>query len=80
MAPIVRTVLGPENFPSGFALVSFIVAPAFAGPTIASALENHSTLEPFLVYKLFNGTMALAAALLVLVLKLKMNRNLLVKI
>ncbi|KAI8145118.1 major facilitator superfamily domain-containing protein [Fennellomyces sp. T-0311] len=80
LAPIVRTVLGPEKFPSGFALVSFFVAPAYAGPTIASALENHSTLEPFLVYKLFNGTMAFLAAVVVLTLKLRMQRNLWAKI
>ncbi|KAI9277086.1 major facilitator superfamily domain-containing protein [Phascolomyces articulosus] len=80
LAPIVRTVLGPEKFPSGFALVSFIVAPAYAGPSIASALENITTIEPFMVFKLFIGCTSLGTVIVVLILKLRMKRQLWAKI
>ncbi|KAG2221907.1 hypothetical protein INT45_013243, partial [Circinella minor] len=76
LAPIVRTVLGPEKFSSGFALVSFIVAPAYVGPSIASALENITSIEPFLIFKLFTGSTAFGTAIVVLILKLRMKRQL----
>ncbi|KAI9489626.1 major facilitator superfamily domain-containing protein [Zychaea mexicana] len=80
VAPIVRTVLGPERFASGFALMSFIVAPAYAGPSIASALENVIPIEPFLVFKLYTGITAFASAVAVLILKLRIKRQLWAKI
>ena len=76
VAPIVRTLLGPEKFSSGFALVSFIVAPAYVGPSIASALENITSIEPFLVFKLFTGSTAFGTVIVVLILKLRMKRQL----
>lgn len=78
--PIVQSIV-PEQFPEGLALVTFVTSPAYAGPSVASSLENISQWEPFLVYKVFCGSVCIASALLILALKTRIHgRHLLAKV
>ncbi|KAJ8660106.1 hypothetical protein O0I10_003965 [Lichtheimia ornata] len=80
MPPIVQSIV-PEQFPEGLALVTFVTSPAYAGPSVASSLENISQWEPFLVYKVFCGSVCIASALLILALKIRIHgRHLLAKV
>lgn len=75
MSPISAGILGMEKFPSGLSLLLvFNLIPVF-GSNIASAIESGVNSTPFLTYKLFTGVSYLAGALILIYLKIKMNKN-----
>jgi hypothetical protein len=64
-----------EKFPSGLSLLLVTnVIPVF-GSNIASAIEAGVSSAPFFSYKMFSGVAYLIATIILVVLKLKLNRN-----
>ncbi|KAG1121792.1 hypothetical protein G6F42_012086 [Rhizopus arrhizus] len=75
LSPITAHLLGMEQFPSGLSLLLFSnIIPIF-GPNIASAIEAGAGSTPFFSYKMFAGVSYLLAAIILVFLKLKLDRN-----
>ncbi|KAG2202721.1 hypothetical protein INT46_003229 [Mucor plumbeus] len=75
ISPITAYLLGMEKFPSGLSLLLVTnVIPVF-GSNIASAIEAGVSSAPFFSYKMFSGVAYLIATIILVVLKLKLNRN-----
>ncbi|KAI9484010.1 MAG: major facilitator superfamily domain-containing protein [Benjaminiella poitrasii] len=75
MSPISASILGMEKFPSGLSLLLlFNMIPVF-GANIASAIESGAHSRPFLSYKLFSGVAFLVGTIILIVLKLRLNKN-----
>ncbi|KAI8072262.1 major facilitator superfamily domain-containing protein [Gilbertella persicaria] len=75
ISPLTAYILGPELFPSGLSLLLLSnVIPVF-GSNIASAVESGVDASPFFSYKMFAGVAYLVGAFVLLILKLKLNRN-----
>lgn len=80
ISPITAYLLGMDRFPSGLSLLLVTnIIPVF-GSNIASAIESGTTSAPFFSYKMFAGISYLVATLFLVVLKLKINRNILAKV
>ncbi|KAI8637727.1 major facilitator superfamily domain-containing protein [Parasitella parasitica] len=80
MSPITANLLGMEKLPSGLSLLLFLnMIPVF-GSNIASAIETGVSSAPFFSYKMFAGVAWLMGAILLIILKFKINRNPFVKI
>ncbi|KAI8636466.1 major facilitator superfamily domain-containing protein [Parasitella parasitica] len=75
ISPITAYLLGMERFLSGLSLLLVTnVIPVF-GSNIASAIEAGVGSEPFFSYKMFSGVAYLVAAIILVILKLRLNRN-----
>ncbi|KAI9257128.1 major facilitator superfamily domain-containing protein [Phascolomyces articulosus] len=79
-SPITLYIAGPEKYPAalGLKMVPFLFT--LAGPTIASYLDISNRQEPFLYVKIFCGAAYMISGLLLLVLKLRMQKKLFAKI
>lgn len=80
MSPISASLLGMEKFPSGLSLLLLFNAFPVFGANISSAIETAVTSEPFFTYKMFAGTAFLLGGLILIFLKLRVNKNPFVKI
>ncbi|KAI8138863.1 major facilitator superfamily domain-containing protein [Fennellomyces sp. T-0311] len=78
--PVTAAIVGMERYPLVISLLVTICGIGCLSPTIASSIESVSTLEPFMTYKLIAGCLCITGALLVLVLKLRLNNHLFSKI
>ncbi|GAN09958.1 conserved hypothetical protein [Mucor ambiguus] len=75
LSPITAYLLGMDQFLSGLSLLLFSnIIPIF-GPNIASAIEVGVDATPFFSYKMFAGVSYLVAAIMLIILKLKLDRN-----
>lgn len=75
ISPITASLLGMQKFPSGLSLLLVTnVIPVF-GSNIASAIEAGVSSAPFFSYKMFSGVAYLIAAITLVILKLKLDRN-----
>lgn len=80
LSPITAYLLGMDQFPSGLSLLLFSnIIPIF-GPNIASAIETSVNSTPFFSYKMFAGVSYLVAAVILVFLKLKIDRNVFAKV
>jgi hypothetical protein len=69
-----------ERFPSGLSLLLVTnVIPVF-GSNIASAIESGVNSAPFFSYKMFAGIAYLVAAVILVILKLNIDRNIFAKV
>ncbi|KAI9271602.1 major facilitator superfamily domain-containing protein, partial [Phascolomyces articulosus] len=73
LGPTVARVVGVQNLPSGNIFISLLTSPACFGPSIASAIELKSSLQPFLTYKLFLGIPLFISVIPILYLKLRIT-------
>ncbi|CAO3591427.1 unnamed protein product [Absidia cylindrospora] len=80
LSPITAQILGNEKFPTGLSVMLLSNVVSVFGPNIASAIQNAVNTEPFLTYKLFAGAAFLVGALILMVLKIKLDRNILAKV
>ncbi|KAI8992621.1 major facilitator superfamily domain-containing protein [Pilobolus umbonatus] len=81
MSPITMVILGREKFTSGLPLLLLINSISVCGPSIASVIQtNINNIQPFIVYKLFTGAAYILAALVLFVLRFRINKNPFVKI
>lgn len=79
MSPISAEILGMERFTSGLSLLLVTNALPVFGSSIASAIQK-SVSTPFFTYKMFTGVTYLTGALIIIILKFRLNKNLFVKI
>ncbi|KAK4511006.1 uncharacterized protein ATC70_012211 [Mucor velutinosus] len=79
-SPITACLLGMEQFPLGLSLLLFSNIVLVFGPNIASAIEAGVGTMPFFSYKIFAGVSYLAAAIILVLLKLKIYRNLFARV
>ncbi|KAI9251470.1 major facilitator superfamily domain-containing protein [Phascolomyces articulosus] len=77
LGPTVARIVGLEKLPSGNIFIFLFTAPVAFGPSIASAVEVKSVLQPFLTYKLFLGIPLFISVIPILILKLRMTGTLL---
>ncbi|OBZ87742.1 putative transporter ESBP6 [Choanephora cucurbitarum] len=80
ISPLTAYLLGMELFPSGLSLLLLSNVIAVFGSNIASAVESSVSSAPFFSYKMFAGVAYLIGAILLLILKLNLNRNLFAKV
>lgn len=80
LSPITVSLLGMEKFSSGLtALILANLIPVF-GPNVASAIEAGVNSPPFFSYKMFAGVSYAIAALLLILLKFRLDRNICAKV
>lgn len=75
ISPICAALLGMESFLSGLSLLLFTNVFAVFGPNIASAIESSVSSAPFFSYKMFSGIAYTVAFIILLILKLRLDRN-----
>ncbi|KAG1302008.1 hypothetical protein G6F64_011304 [Rhizopus arrhizus] len=80
ISPITASILGMEKFPSGLSLLLLTnVVPVF-GPNIASAIESGVNSTPYFSYKMFTGVAYLVGAVFILILRLRLSRDIFAKV
>jgi hypothetical protein len=80
ISPITTHLVGLDKFLSTVSIIRFTnVIPLF-GANIASAIEGSLNSEPYFSYKMFAGVANLVATIILLVFKLRVNRNFFAKI
>lgn len=80
ISPITASLLGMDQFRSGLSLLLVSNAIPVFGPNIASAIEAGVSSAPFFSYKMFAGVSYLVAAVILAVLKLRLDRNIFAKV
>lgn len=80
ISPITAYLLGMESFPSGLSLLLFSNVVSVFGPNIASAVEAGVNSAPFFSYKMFAGVAYLLSAVILVILKLRLDRNFFAKV
>ncbi|OBZ84482.1 putative transporter ESBP6 [Choanephora cucurbitarum] len=75
MSAISVNLLGMERFPPGLSLLLFSNLVGVFGSNISSAIETAVTDRPYLTYKLFAGLAYLTGAVLLIILKFRLNRD-----
>lgn len=80
LSPITAHLLGFERFPTGLSVMLISNVVSVFGPNIASAIENHVDSAPYFSYKMFAGTAYVLGALILFILKIRLNRNVLAKV
>jgi MFS family permease len=75
MSPISATILPMDRFHSGLSLILFTNAFPVFGSNIASAIQSGVNAAPFISYKMFTGVVYVIGALILIVLKLRLNKN-----
>ncbi|KAI8138294.1 major facilitator superfamily domain-containing protein [Fennellomyces sp. T-0311] len=75
MPSILRLILSPERYRSGFSVFMVLVCPAILGPTLISAIDDHIDAEPFLTHKIFAGVMPIISALIIFLLKYQLSKE-----
>ncbi|KAI8394330.1 major facilitator superfamily domain-containing protein [Radiomyces spectabilis] len=80
LSPVTLSILGMEMFPSGLSLLLVFNVASVFGPSIASAIEGAVDSEPFLSYKLFTGISFILGGVVLIILKLRLNKNIFAKI
>ncbi|KAI8875262.1 hypothetical protein K501DRAFT_280542, partial [Backusella circina FSU 941] len=80
ISPITTHLVGLDKFLSTVSIIRFTnIIPLF-GANIASAIEGSLSSEPYFSYKMFAGVANLVATIILLVFKLRVNRNFFAKI
>lgn len=80
MSPVTAEILGMEKLQTGLSVLIFANALSTFGPTVATAIDASVHASPFLSFKIFTGVCYLAGVLLLIILKLRINRNLMAKV
>ncbi|KAI8369713.1 major facilitator superfamily domain-containing protein [Blakeslea trispora] len=75
MSAISVNLLGMDKFPPGLSLLLLSNLIGVFGSNISSAIETAVTDRPYLTYKLFGGFAYLTGAILLIVLKFRLNKN-----
>ncbi|KAI9248230.1 major facilitator superfamily domain-containing protein [Phascolomyces articulosus] len=78
--PITVRIMGMEKYALGFSWVLLATCPGILGPTIASAIEGVSRIEPFLSYKLFCGALYIASSVTTAVIRWRLDKTLFSKV
>ncbi|KAG0780579.1 hypothetical protein G6F22_009537 [Rhizopus arrhizus] len=80
ISPVTASILGMEKFPSGLSLLLLTnVVPVF-GPNIAGAIESGVNSTPYFSYKMFTGVAYLVGAVFILILRLRLSRDIFAKV
>ncbi|KAI9271833.1 hypothetical protein BDA99DRAFT_534303 [Phascolomyces articulosus] len=77
LSPVVARVVGTQSLlPYGNIFIALLASPACFGPSIASAIELKSNLQPFFTYELFLGIPLFISVIPILYLKLRITHTL----
>ncbi|KAI9299734.1 major facilitator superfamily domain-containing protein [Cunninghamella echinulata] len=80
LSPITAQLLGFERFPTGLSIMLISNVISVFGPNIASAIENNVNSPPYFSYKMFSGTAYVLGALILFILKIRLDRNVFAKV
>ncbi|KAI8069173.1 major facilitator superfamily domain-containing protein [Gongronella butleri] len=80
LSPILTQIVGFKKFPTALSILLIGNAISVFGPNIASAIESSVSSPPYFSYKMFSGAAYLLGALILCVLKLRINRNVFAKV
>ncbi|KAI7864430.1 major facilitator superfamily domain-containing protein [Spinellus fusiger] len=80
VSTITAAILGPEKFCSGLSFILISNTVSVFAPNIANALELNIGAEPSLVYKIFSGVTYIVGALIIFILKMRINRDIFAKV
>ncbi|KAI7904339.1 major facilitator superfamily domain-containing protein [Cokeromyces recurvatus] len=75
LSPISASILGMERFPSGLSLLLLSNSIPVFGSTIASSIESAVQSSSFFTYKMFAGITYLIGAIILIVLKFRLNKK-----
>lgn len=76
MSPITTSsILGMDRLQIGITMLLVSNAPSFFGSTVAAAIDARVETLPILVYKRFAGFAHLVGSLLLVVLRMKLGKN-----
>ena len=73
-------ILGLDRFPSGLSIVLITNIVSVFGPNIASAIDGGAGAEPYFAYKMFAGVSYIVATIVMIWLKLSLNRKVFAKV
>ncbi|KAI8145125.1 major facilitator superfamily domain-containing protein [Fennellomyces sp. T-0311] len=79
-APVVISIVGIERYPSAISLVLLTNLLSAFGPTAASGIEGISRIEPYLSYKVFVSTGFVASLIIQLIVRVRKEKPLFVKV
>ncbi|KAL7322518.1 hypothetical protein PS15p_211509 [Mucor circinelloides] len=80
MSPVTAEILGMDGLQTGLSVLIFANALSTFGPTVATAIEAKANASPFFTFKMFTGACYLAGVSLLMVLKLRINTNIIAKV
>ncbi|KAI9244175.1 major facilitator superfamily domain-containing protein [Sporodiniella umbellata] len=80
VSPITASILGMQKFPSGLSLMLLTNSIPVFGPNIAGAIETNVGSTPFFTYKMFTGVVYVVSALVLFILKIRLDRNVFAKV
>ncbi|KAG1074431.1 hypothetical protein G6F42_025710 [Rhizopus arrhizus] len=80
MSPVTAEILGMDGLQTGLSVLIFANALSTFGPTVATAIEARANAAPFFTFKMFTGACYLAGVSLLMVLKLRINTNIIAKV
>ncbi|CAO3667501.1 unnamed protein product [Rhizopus stolonifer] len=77
--PITAFILRMKKFPSGLSLMFLMNLVSVFGPNIAAAIKSDVNTIPFFSYKMFTAVVYLMAAIFILILRVRLSRNIFIK-
>ncbi|KAG0172376.1 hypothetical protein DFQ30_010610 [Apophysomyces sp. BC1015] len=81
LSPITASILGMEKFPSGLSMLLITNIFSVFGPNISGGIaQSVSDIQPYFTYKMFTGACYVFGTLVLIVLKLRLNKNPMAKV
>lgn len=80
LSPITASLLDMERLSSGLPLLISTNAISIFGPNIASAIQAGVDVQPFFTYKMSAGVAYLLSAVIIVILKFRLYRNIFAKV
>lgn len=79
VTPITASILTKEQYTTGVSMIFLFNIISIFGITLVSAIEGAANAEPYLVYKIFTGSVYLVAFIILILLKLSLTGSLLAR-
>jgi MFS family permease len=80
LSPITASLVGLDRYPTALSVLLITNIISVFGPNIASAIEAGVNSPPYFSYKMFSGVCYLVGAVILIILKFKINRNAFAKV
>ncbi|KAG2190655.1 hypothetical protein INT46_010219, partial [Mucor plumbeus] len=75
MTPITAAIVTPAQYPTAVSMLLMFNIIAIFGISIASAIESSAHAEPYFAYKMFTGVAYLVGGIILVVLKIRLNKG-----
>ena len=76
MTPITAAILSSEQYVTGVSMLLLFNTISIFGLSVASAIETAAHAQPYLVFKIFVGSVYLIAGIILIILKLRLTGSL----